>query len=125
MLSHQPAISGEVGKELMTQPGLALSRRTDKEEVVAVACCGADLLDEGGDRCRARDGDAMVDRVGAGDGAEVAAKLGAAQEFRTVGRRRALPGGARGTDEGFSDIDGCTVCVRVHAGADFGPCAVD
>lgn len=125
MLSDKPGVGGETGEELMTQPGLALTGRADKKNVVTVARCGGDLLNEAGHRCRAGDGDAVVDGIGAGDGTEVGTELGSAQEFSSRGGRGALARGAGAADEGLSDVDGRAIGVWVHAGADFGLDTVD
>ena len=109
----------------MTQPGLALTGRGDKKNVVTVARGGGHLLNEGGHRCRAGDGDAVVDRIGAGDGTEVGTELGSAQEFTRRGGREALARRAGAADEGLSDVDGRAIGVWVHARADFGSDAVD
>ena len=125
VLSNKPSLGGETGEELMAQPGLALAGRADKKNVAAVARCGGDLVNEGGDRSRAGDGDAVVDRIGAGDGTEVGTELGSPQEFSSRGGRGALTRGASAADECLSDVDGRAVAVWVHAGADLGLDAVD
>ena len=125
MLGNKPGVGGETGEELMTQPGLALTGRADKKNVVTVARGGGDLRNEGGHRCRARDGDAVVDRIGAGDCTEVSTELGSAQEFSSRGGRKALARGAGTADEGLSDVDRRAIGVWVHARADFGSDAAD
>ena len=125
VLSDKPGVGGETGEELMTQPGLALTGRADKNNVVTGARCGGDLLNEGGHGCRAGDGDAVVDGIGAGDCTEVGTESGSAQEFSSRGGQEALARGAGAADEGLSDVDGRAIDVWVHAGADFGLDAVD
>jgi hypothetical protein len=119
MLGREPTCFAQLCESLVTDPGLSLSWRPDKQQRVRCVRRTLCFANHFGDRRSACDLTSSVDWVRASYSAKVSAEACASQGFEQAWVAPFLASGFAHANEDLGDVFGSPICVGVRLGSNF------